>query len=88
MSNIQLLHEGSRLPEIIEWYYQYQVELYRRNQFLTKSIEVTLHVKSPVLIQDETCKNGPMVVKHGRGGGALHSDTSTLFNIVVSDLIV
>eukprot|EP01033_Poteriospumella_lacustris_P002863 gene2863-2087_t len=45
--NIEALHRGSRSPEIIEWYYQYQSELYRRHNFLTKPTEVTLHVYSP-----------------------------------------
>jgi hypothetical protein len=45
--NIQALHQGSRSPDIIEWYYQYQSELYRRHNFLSKSAEVTLHLYSP-----------------------------------------
>lgn len=46
-TNIQLLHQGSRQPEIIEWYYQYQSDLYRKHQFLSKQTEITLHLFAP-----------------------------------------
>jgi hypothetical protein len=41
--NIVALQNGSRSPEIVEWYYQYQAEIYRRHTFLMKSTEVFVH---------------------------------------------
>lgn len=41
--NILALQNGSRSPEIVEWYYQYQGEVNRRCGFLLKSIEVYIH---------------------------------------------
>jgi len=41
--NTIALQNGSRSPEIVEWYYQYQTETCRKNIFLQKSVEVYLH---------------------------------------------
>jgi hypothetical protein len=41
--NIVALQNGSRSPEIVEWYYQYQGETNRKCSFLLKSTEVYIH---------------------------------------------
>lgn len=41
--NIIALREGSRLPEVVEWYYQYQSELVRKNSFLEKEQAINIH---------------------------------------------
>jgi hypothetical protein len=41
--NIQALKTQCRIPEVVEWYYQYQSELNRKFSFLTKNTEVVLH---------------------------------------------
>lgn len=45
--NIMALQAGSRLPEIVSWYYQYQEEVYERTQFLENEIEIVLIYQTP-----------------------------------------
>lgn len=44
LQNIKALRDNTcRIPEVVEWYYQYQSELHRRHTFLSKFVEVYLH---------------------------------------------
>ncbi len=44
--NTLALHSQSRLPEVVEWYYQLQTELNRKHAFLLKSLEVYISFPS------------------------------------------
>lgn len=43
IQNINALRHSCRIPEVVEWYYQYQSELNRKFGFLTNVIEVNLY---------------------------------------------
>ncbi len=40
--NISALRSQCRIPEVVEWYYQYQSELSRKYAFLLKIVEVNI----------------------------------------------
>ncbi len=42
IQNIQALRQSCRIPEVVEWYYQYQSELNRKFGFLMNNTEVNL----------------------------------------------
>lgn len=45
--NIVAIQNGSRVPEVVEWYYQHQSEVVKRNAFLSDAVLVDLHYTVP-----------------------------------------
>ncbi len=45
--NIIAIQNGSRVPEVVEWYYQHQTDVMRRNAFLANEVLVNLHYAVP-----------------------------------------
>lgn len=45
--NIIAIQSGSRVPEVVEWYYQHQGDVAKRNAFLANEVVLDLHYVAP-----------------------------------------